>query len=69
MRSGRVIIRQVNDSHGYLEPHPELMWNGREADYPVLGGYAVMAGYCRDVREECSGAVRLLDNDDTSHGT
>ena len=38
MRSGRVIILQVNDTHGYLEPHPELMWNGWEADYPVLGG-------------------------------
>ena len=69
MRSGRVTILQVNDTHGYLEPHPELIWNGREADYPILGGYAVMAGYCRDVREECSGAVLLLDNGDTFHGT
>jgi hypothetical protein len=45
------------------------MWNGREDGYPVLGGYAVVAGYCRDVREECGGAVLLLDNDGTSHGT
>ncbi len=69
MGSGRIAILQVNDTHGYLKPHPELMWNGREAGYPVLGGYAVVAGYYRDVREECGGAVLLLDNVDTFNGT
>jgi sulfur-oxidizing protein SoxB len=69
MRSGRVTILQVNDTHGYLEPHPELVWQGTSAAYPALGGYAKMAGYCRDVRKECGGAVVLLDNGDTFHGT
>ena len=68
-RPGRVTILQVNDAHGYLEPHPELMWEGREASYPALGGYAAMAGYCRAVRAERPGVVVLLDNGDTFHGT
>jgi sulfur-oxidizing protein SoxB len=54
MRSGRVTILQVNDTHGYLEPHPELVWQGP----------AVV-----DIREECGGAVVLLDDGDTFHGT
>jgi 2',3'-cyclic-nucleotide 2'-phosphodiesterase (5'-nucleotidase family) len=33
-------VFQMNDTHGYLEPHPELVWNGGAAAYPVLGGYA-----------------------------
>ena len=69
MRSGRVTILQVNDTHGYLEPHPELMWNVQEAQYRTLGSYAVKAGRCRDIREECGKAVLLLDNGDTFHGT
>jgi len=69
MRSGRVTILQVNDTHGYLEPHPELVWRGHGAEYPTLGGYARIAGYCRRVRAECDGAVVLLDNEDTFHGT
>lgn len=69
MRSGRVTILQVNYTHGYLEPHPELVWQGSDVVYPVLGGYATIAGYCRDIREECGGAVVLLDNGDTSHGS
>ena len=69
MRLGRITILQINDTHGYLEPHPELVWRERSPEYPMLGCYAVMAGYCRDVREECGGAVLLLDSGDTSHGT
>lgn len=44
-------------------------WQGRTATYPTLGGYATMAGYCREVRAERHGAVILLDNGDTFHGT
>lgn len=69
MRSGHVTVLQINDTHGYLEPHPELVCQERTATYPTLGGYATMAEYCREVRAERHGAVILLDNGDTFHGT
>lgn len=69
MRSGSLTLLQINDTHGYLEPHPELVWQGAEASYPTLGGYARIAGLLRQVREELRGAVIALDNGDTLHGT
>ena len=41
----------MNDTRGYLEPHPKLVWRGREQTYPVLGGYARMAGHVERVRD------------------
>lgn len=69
MRSGHLTILQINDTHGYLEPHPERVWESRAPRFVTLGGYATMAGYIRDVRDEREGAVLLLDNGDTFHGT
>lgn len=69
MNTGSVTILQINDTHGYLEPHPELMWLGGAASYPILGGYARIAGLFRKIRAECPGAVIALDNGDTLHGT
>jgi 2',3'-cyclic-nucleotide 2'-phosphodiesterase (5'-nucleotidase family) len=43
MRTGNITLLQMNDVHGYLEPHPELVWYGSEPRYPILGGYARMA--------------------------
>lgn len=31
MSSGEITILQVNDAHGYLEPHAELLWDGDRA--------------------------------------
>ena len=31
-------ILQMNDSHGYLELHPELFWAGDHAVYRPAGG-------------------------------
>jgi 2',3'-cyclic-nucleotide 2'-phosphodiesterase (5'-nucleotidase family) len=28
-----ITLLQINDTHGYLEPHPELFWHGDEAEY------------------------------------
>jgi len=64
-----ITLLQVNDTHGYLEPHPELVWHGATPRFPVLGGYARIAGYLNRVRGECSHAVVTLDNGDTFHGT
>lgn len=69
MRNGSLTILQINDTHGYLEPHPELVWQGAEAVYPILGGYARIAGLFRKIRDERPGAVIALDNGDTLHGT
>jgi len=67
MASGALTLLQVNDVHGYLEPHPELVWHGAEARFPMLGGYARIAGYVEALRRERP--VVLLDNGDTFHGT
>lgn len=65
----RLTILQMNDTHGYLEPHAELVWRGREPTFPVLGGYARISGLFKAVRAERPGAVLALDNGDTFHGT
>lgn len=67
MASGALTLVQVNDVHGYLEPHPELVWHGAEARFPMLGGYARIAGYVEALRRERP--VVLLDNGDTFYGT
>lgn len=64
-----ITLLQVNDTHGYLEPHPELVWHGANPRFPTLGGYARIAGYFNQVRAERPDAVVALDNGDTFHGT
>lgn len=64
-----ITFLQVNDTHGYLEPHPELVWEGSTPRFPTLGGYARIAAYFERVRAERPGAVVALDNGDTFHGT
>lgn len=39
-----ISIVQVNDTHGYLKPHPELFWEGGSVRYETLGGYHHIAG-------------------------
>lgn len=60
---------QINDTHGYLEPHPELVWDGRDASYPTMGGYARIATIIEAARRDNPGGVLALDNGDTLHGT
>jgi 2',3'-cyclic-nucleotide 2'-phosphodiesterase (5'-nucleotidase family) len=67
--SRRLTILQMNDTHGYLEPHAELVWQGRTPSFPTLGGYARISGLFKAVRTERPGAVLALDNGDTFHGT
>ena len=67
MASGALTLVQGNDVHGYLEPHPELVWDGAKARFPRLGGYARLAGYLNALRRERP--VIVLDNGDTFHGT
>ena len=64
-----ITLLQINDTHGYLEPHPELFWNAGRAEYRTSGGYARLRTIFRQVRAERDGAVIALDNGDTLHGT
>lgn len=69
-RRGGLTILQINDTHGYLEPHHDLVWDpdGRPR-YAVLGGYARLATLFRQARGDRPDGVLALDNGDTLHGT
>lgn len=69
MNNTKLTILQINDTHGYLEPHPELFWQGDKAEYRPSGGYARLLTVFKQVRLEQNGAVIALDNGDTFHGT
>ena len=65
----KLTIFQINDTHGYLEPHPELIWAQGKETYAVLGGYARIATLLQRARDENPGGVVALDNGDTFYGT
>jgi len=69
MTGKRLTIIQLNDSHGYLEPHPELIWNGDHAVFRELGGIARIASLFEQIRNETNDHTITLDNGDTFHGT
>jgi len=60
---------QMNDSHAYFEPHPELFWAGNRTTYRTAGGYARLASALNAIRAEQPGAVLAFDGGDTLHGT
>lgn len=62
-------ILQMNDSHGYLEPHSEFYRSGSKEIYKEAGGYARIAGLFNKIRVENPNSVVALDNGDTVHGT
>lgn len=62
-------LLQLNDLHGYLAPHPELVQGDGGWRPTELGGLARIGGLFAAVREETDGAVIALDNGDTFHGT
>ena len=33
-----ITLLQINDTHGYPEPHPGLFWHGDEVEYRTSGG-------------------------------
>lgn len=64
-----ITLLQINDTHGYLESHPELFWQGGHAEYRTVGGYARIKAILERTRREASGPVFAFDNGDTFHGT
>src|SRR5690625_2595331 len=67
--STELTLLQLNDLHGYLEPHPELIFTARGPTFPRLGGLARIKTLFEQVRSERPGVVIALDNGDTFHGT
>lgn len=62
-------ILQINDTHAYLDLHPEVFWSGTGFVYRPAGGFARIATLVRDVRRERGERVLFCDNGDTLHGT
>lgn len=62
-------ILQLNDLHGYVAPHPEMVRSDGDWSFAQLGGLARIKTLFDTVRRETSGAVLALDNGDTFHGT
>lgn len=69
MTERRLTLLQVNDLHGYLEPHPEAFRGRGQFTYRTCGGLARIASIFKRVRAERPGEVLALDNGDTFHGT
>lgn len=64
-----ITLVQINDVHGYLEPHNEVFWSSGALEYAAAGGYARIAGLIDEVRRERPGSVMVMDGGDTFHGT
>ncbi len=67
--SKKLIILQLNDSHGYLESHNEFYWGGEKEKYKEAGGFSRISNYFKKVRNGNPDSVIALDNGDTIHGT
>lgn len=67
--TAELTLLQLNDLHGYLAPHPELVWTPGGPAFPRLGGLARIRTLFDRVRAERPGAVLAFDNGDTFHGT
>jgi len=62
-------ILQMNDSHGYLDLHQELFWDGDHARYELAGGYARIATIFNEAKGERPDNTLIFDCGDTIHGT
>lgn len=62
-------IVQMNDTHAYLDLHPERFWEGGRVAYRPAGGFARIATLVKQIRRECGGRVLFCDGGDTLHGT
>lgn len=59
---------QQNDTHGCLESHPELFWEGKEAQLKQVGGFAKISHYVNQLRKDHPN-VLFFDGGDVFHGT
>jgi 2',3'-cyclic-nucleotide 2'-phosphodiesterase (5'-nucleotidase family) len=68
-KNKNLTLIQVNDSHGYLNLHPELFWEGDHAVYRNAGGYARISSLFKQIRKNRNDQVLAFDCGDTFHGT
>lgn len=64
----KLSIAYLNDVHGYLEPHPELFYKGKNEIIETTGGYSRIASAVNDIRKNNPNTL-LFDGGDTFHGT
>ncbi|MES2873814.1 5'-nucleotidase C-terminal domain-containing protein [Daejeonella sp. JGW-45] len=64
----KLSIAYLNDVHGYLEPHPELMFDAESRETKVMGGYSRIYSLIKDIRRQNLNTL-VLDGGDTFHGT
>lgn len=69
MSERKLTLLQLNDLHGYFEPHPEVFRARGGFQYKICGGLARIATLFKQVRAERPNTVLALDNGDTFHGT
>lgn len=69
MHCKELTILQINDLHGYMDPHPELYWQGTQPVFKTAGGLARISSIFKEERDKNRGGVVALDNGDTIHGT
>jgi 2',3'-cyclic-nucleotide 2'-phosphodiesterase (5'-nucleotidase family) len=62
-------ILQLNDTHGYLEPHHEIFWKSGRTTTRKVGGFARMATLLSQFEVDHPNSILTLDNGDTMHGT
>lgn len=58
---------QINDTHAYIEPHPEFFYSHQGISIKEAGGYARIKTVIEEEKQK--GPVLVLDNGDTFHGT
>ena len=67
--SQQLTLVQINDTHGYLEPHAEAFHSGGGDLFRTAGGYGRIAGLMQQIRRETDGQMLAFDCGDTIHGT
>jgi S-sulfosulfanyl-L-cysteine sulfohydrolase len=65
----QLTILQMNDSHGYLDLHEEMFWDGAREAYRKTGGHGRTARLLQEARKANPGGVLAFDCGDTIHGT
>ncbi|MES2874299.1 MAG: bifunctional metallophosphatase/5'-nucleotidase [Bacteroidota bacterium] len=64
----KLSIAYLNDVHGYLEPHYELIFDAESRKTRIMGGYSRIYSLIRNIRKENLNTL-VFDGGDTFHGT
>ncbi|MHB1176847.1 MAG: bifunctional metallophosphatase/5'-nucleotidase [Daejeonella sp.] len=64
----KLSVAYLNDVHGYLEPHPELIFDAESRDIKIMGGYSRIYSMIQNIRMQNLNTL-VFDGGDTFHGT